>query len=290
MATTFSRTARSERHFTALLLPHLLMSNNFAGSRALFKKLGLYEGKAFDPSDIEIVAELNPMRDVVGRSTNPNAAPPGEQGQVVPDLFVRIGDSALSIEAKFFTHPSAWAVAYQLRSQRKAIEMVLPHTKYERCTFHYLVLTVLPLDDLAEWDANTSRMTWSEVIKVIETVINADSSPDAAYALEELRDAVKRSSEEANTSSKERGRVGSVEELLQQAKKLLDEGYRCIGFVGGERALANATVKDMEERNHYKYSDCQPSKNWIPLHLVICYYLKLRADVTGPRRPVQFEC
>ena len=187
MATTFSRTARSERHFTALLLPHLLMSNNFAGSRALFKKLGLYEGKAFDPSDIEIVAELNPMRDVVGRSTNPNAAPPGEQGQVVPDLFVRIGDSALSIEAKFFTHPSASAVAYQLRSQRKAIEMVLPHTKYERCTFHYLVLTVLPLDDLAEWDANTSRMTWSEVIKVIETVINADSSPDAAYALEELR-------------------------------------------------------------------------------------------------------
>ena len=75
MATTFSRTARSERHFTALLLPHLLMSNNFAGSRALFKKLGLYEGKAFDPSDVEIVAELNPIRDVVGRSTNPNAAP-----------------------------------------------------------------------------------------------------------------------------------------------------------------------------------------------------------------------
>ena len=162
--------------------------------------------------------------------------------------------------------------------------MVLPHTKYERCTFHYLVLTVLPLDDLAELDTITSRMTWSEVIKVLETVINADSSPDATYALEELRDAVKRSSEEADTSSIERGRVESVEELLQRAKKLLDEGYRYIGFVGGERALANATVKDMEERNHYKYSDCQPNKNWIPLHLVIYHYLKLRADARPAHR------
>ena len=41
MKKSFSGTARSERHFTALLLPHLLMSNNFAGARALFERLEL---------------------------------------------------------------------------------------------------------------------------------------------------------------------------------------------------------------------------------------------------------
>ena len=106
MANSFSGTARSERHFTALLLPHLLMSNNFAGARALFRRLDLDSGQAPDSSDIEIVAELNPIRDVVGRVTDGNTADSEKQSQVVPDLFIRIGGSALVIEAKFFTHPS----------------------------------------------------------------------------------------------------------------------------------------------------------------------------------------
>lgn len=278
MATTFSRTARSERHFTALLLPHLLMANNFAGRRALFEELGLSDGKAIDPRDVEIVAELNPIRDVGGRAADSSAASRREQGQVVPDLFLRIGDSALVMEGKFFTHPSASAVADQLRSQREAINRVLPKPEYERCTFHYLALTVLPLDGPAEWDANASRRTWSDVISVLEPVVDAASSPDTAYALEELRDAVKRSRAEVETSSKEQGRCESIEALLQQAKELLANGNRYIGFVGGKRALANATVEDMEKRHHYKYSDCQPNKNWIPLHSVISHYLKLKAD------------
>ena len=68
MENSFSGTARNERHFTASLLPHLLMSNNFAGARALFGRLGLGSGQGLDPSDIEIVADLNPIRDVVERA------------------------------------------------------------------------------------------------------------------------------------------------------------------------------------------------------------------------------
>ena len=62
MTVTFARTARSERHFSALLLPHLLMSNDFAGCRTLFEKLGLGRGQELGPDDIEIVAELNVIR------------------------------------------------------------------------------------------------------------------------------------------------------------------------------------------------------------------------------------
>ena len=278
METSFSGTARSERHFTAMLLPHLLMSSNFEGARALFEKLGLGTGQVLDSSDIEVVAELNPIRDVVGRVTDPNVTPSGEQGQVVPDLFLRIGSSALVIEAKFFTHPSASAVADQLNSQRDAIARALPHTEYAKCSFHYLALTVLPLDDLAKWHVDSSRMTWSEVISVLEPVVGTGSSEDAAYALDALRKAVTRSSVEADTSSKERGRVTSIKQLLQEAYTLLESGYRYVGFVGGQGALDAATIEDMEKRQHYKYSDCQPNKNWLPLHGIIAHYLELKAE------------
>lgn len=278
MANSFSGTARSERHFTALLLPHLLMSNNFAGAHALFAKLGLGSEQILDHSDIEIVAELNPIRDMVGRVTDANTPPPEKQGQVVPDLFLRIGNSALVIEAKFFTHPAASTVADQLSSQRAAITEVLPHTEYARCSFHYLALTVLPLDDLAEWHADSSRMTWSEVISVLEPVVGTDNSTDTTYALMALKDAVERSSVEADTSSKEKGRVGSIGELLQKANALLESRHLYVGFVGGQWALDTATVEDLENRQHYKYSDCQPNKNWLPLHSIISHYLKLKAE------------
>ena len=278
MDSNFSGTARSERHFSALLLPHLLMSNNFAGARALFEHLGLGSGDVLDPSDVEIVAELNPIRDVAGRVTDADATHPGEQRQVVPDLFLRVGGSALVIEAKFFTHPSASTVANQLNAQRVAIDRVLPHTEYDWRSFHYLALTVLPLDDHIEWQANSSRMTWSEIISVLESVVGTDSSVGTVYALEALRDAVDRSSLEAVTSSNEIGRVTSIEQLLEKSSYLLESGYRFVGFVGGKQALAVATVEDMEKRTHYKYSDCQSNKNWLPLHKILSRYLKLKTE------------
>ena len=78
-------------------------------------------------------------------------------------------------------------------------------------------------------------------------------------------------------SSGEEGRCGSLAELLRDAPALLDKGYRYIGFTGGKRALAKATAREMEARDHYKYSSRKPNRNWIPLHSVISHYLKSKA-------------
>ena len=276
MTVTFSSTARSERHFSALLLPHLLMSNDFVGCRALFEKLGLGGGGEFGPDDIEVVAELNPIRDVAARAGEFEDAPPEQQGQVVPDLFLRMGNSALVIETKFFTHPPATDVADQLKAQRKAIERVLSLTPYEGCRFRYLALTVQPLAGREDGDTDMASMTWSDVLSVLKPVVDADGSRDTAYALEALEDAVERSTAEKR-SSVEQGRCGSIGELLQDAPALLDKGYRYIGFKGGKPALAKATAREMEARDHYKYSSRKPNRNWIPLHSVISHYLKAKA-------------
>lgn len=276
---TFSGEARTERHFSALLLPHLLMSSNFAGFRALFEELKLCEGEEFDADDIEIVAELNPIRDIAARTDEfeHEEALSERQGQVVSDLFLRMGDSALVIEAKFFTHPSASKVADQLKAQREAIEKVLPRTQYNGCRFHYLALTVEELVDLGDGDTNSNMksITWSRVISVLKPVVDVDGGRDTVYALGKLEDAVERAKKRP---AREEGRCRSINELLEKAPWLLEEGYRYIGFKGGEGALANATVKDMENRDHYKYSS-RKSKNWVPLHSVISHYLKKKTAV-----------
>lgn len=254
------------------------MSNNFAGARALFESLGLDSGQAPDSSDIEIVAELNPIRDVVDRAPDGKTARSEKQGKVMPDLFIRIGSSALVIEAKFFTHPSGSDVARQLSSQRDAIDEALPHTEYSRCRFHYLALTILPLDDVAEWPNDSSLRTWSEIISVLEPVVSTNGGADTAYSLEMLKDAVERSRGEADTSSNEKGRATSIKDLLENAITHLESGYRYVGFIGGEQKLRDYTVEDFEKRSHYKYSDCQPTENWLPLHSVISRYLKLKAE------------
>ena len=179
------------------------------------------------------------------------------------------------MKQKFFTHPSASDIANQLKSQKEAIEKVLGGTTYVSCSFHYLALTVRPLDD-SGWPNEFFRKTWCQIIKVMESVIGINSSSDVTYALAKLKDAVKRSIEETDTSSKEKGRVNSIQQLLEKARVLLDDGNQYIGFVGGKSALENATVEDMERRSHYKYSDMNPNENWLPLHLVISHYLKLK--------------
>ena len=282
MTTTFSMTARSERHFTALLLSHLLMSNNFAGCRKLFDELGLSEGITLDPGqcDFEIVAELNPIRDVVARTDDSATLISGGQGQVVPDLFIRVDNHALVIEAKFFTHPSASAVAAQLKAQREAIEMALPYTKYPPCKIHYMALTVKELEDDADWGPDTSRMTWREIISLLEISDGSDESrSDTVYALQELKNAEERSRKEAIGSSNEKGRYNSIDELLEGASVLLDKGYLYVGFEGGHRALKKVTLDEMTQRHHYKYSDCKPNDNWLPLHSIISRYLELKAEV-----------
>lgn len=58
----FQDVSRSERYFTTTLLSHLLMANNFEGTKLLFKFL--FNKDDFDGGlGFEIVTELDPLRD-----------------------------------------------------------------------------------------------------------------------------------------------------------------------------------------------------------------------------------
>ena len=271
MKYTFSNTARSERHFSAMLLPHLLLSNDHAGMRALFGSIGPFKGVNLDSDDIEYVAELNPIRDL-GESLTDFEVKPS-----ISDLFLRIGKYALVIEMKFFTFPTGAKIFEQMAAQREVIQSVMTRFCYDDCSFHYLALTSHEINDFPKSDADMSHKTWREVISVLEPVVMTANSPDGNQVLEHLKLAVIRSEQERR-GGVEQGRCKTIQELLRRAPELLEDGYRYVGYQGGKQKLSEAIIETLETRDHYKYSSVQPGNgNWLPMDEVISHYLRLKA-------------
>ena len=115
----FQDVARSERYFTATHFAHLLMSNNFEGTKIFFRFI--LNNESFDEGDdFEIVTELDPIRDasVLGNTEKQLFM---ENGRVaVPDIFLRWGNYACIIEAKFFTLPRWDDLKNQVNEQKKS--------------------------------------------------------------------------------------------------------------------------------------------------------------------------
>ena len=278
MERTFSNKVRSELHFSATLLPYLLLANNYAGMRALFRSIEPFKDVNLDSDEIEIVTELYPIRDV-GDSQGDETVK-----ESVPDLFLRIGRFVLLIEAKFFTFPAEKEVVEQIKAQREAIEHVRPLTGYdELCEFHYLALTVHDLGSFSSSDTDMSHMTWDKVIDVIKPVINDTNSEETIQVLNDLACAINRANEEkGETGAIDYEICDSIQELVRRGPELLENGYFYVGFQGRSGALQNARVDQLEKRHHYKYSRQPWSKNWLPMEEVISHYLKLKAkDAKG---------
>ena len=275
MEQTLSNTARSERHFSAMLLPHLLLGNDYAGMRALFGSLDLCNEADVDSNDIEIVAELNPIRDI---RVSPNDS---KVKQRVPDLVLRIGENVLVIEAKFFTYPSKGDIVKQITSQRDAIKSVLRDTRYKRYSFHYLALTMNhKLRKTTTLGSCILHLTWQKVIDVLEPVVSEANSQDLKRVLMELKRAVKRSEEEQSVSRSQHWETcKTIQDLLQRAPELLAQGYLYVGFDRGNNKLRRSTLEDLEGLKNprsYKYSIYQPNKNWLPMEDVLLRYLELK--------------
>jgi len=272
MEQKFSDTARSERHFSAMLLPHLLLANNFAGLRALFRSLDRFKGADVDSNDIEIVAELNPIRDIDGEPNDLHIK------QSVPDLFFRIGENVLVIEAKFFTYPSKKEIVEQLNSQREAIESVLNHTCYTSDSIHFLALTAHELSDSPTFESDMSHLTWRKVIEILEKAKITADSPDLKHVLIKLNQAVERSNTEQSKSDRPSWKVcKTIQELYQCAPELLAQGYRSVGFSEGQNEkLQRSNLEYLETRHEYRYSKRNPGGNWLPMEAVLLRYLELK--------------
>ncbi|GIC79258.1 hypothetical protein [Moritella sp. F3] len=271
----FDETARSERYFTATLLSHLLMVNEFAGLKALFKKLNIMPDNTLS-ADIEIVTELDPLRD--GAKAKGNIKDIfKERGRVaVPDLFLRWGNQILVIEAKFFTAPTVVALADQVTKQHDAIAMILDETQYSHCEIKCALLTVNEVRDEDELLSGISQLTWTGVIDILRDTLGEEHQSNIDYCFKILENAVKRSEKELISNVADYRLIANIGELLKALPELIVSEELFVGYTGGIDALEIAELATLEQRKHYKVSRLQPNSNWVRIDVVIKKYLDLK--------------
>jgi hypothetical protein len=144
----FDSLVRTERYFTATLLPLVLFNGNFEGLRSFLR---LVEEKAetehdkdgkrhpktaahYNFSNVEVITEFHIKRDVnyaLRRAslilTDEALLPPEEEAAAherrdAPDLVIVAGRELIVCEAKFFGRFSGTALDRQLESQRKQVK------------------------------------------------------------------------------------------------------------------------------------------------------------------------
>ena len=279
----FDETARSERYFTATLLSHLLMVNEFAGLKALFNNLGIIPADSFS-TDIEIVTELDPLRDGAKSEEQDKENKDKkitkifkDKGRVaVPDLFLRWGDQILVIEAKFFTAPTVVDLAEQVAKQRDAITLVLDDTQYGECKIEYALLTVNEVRGEDKLLSDVSQLTWTGVIEILRNTLGEEHQSNIDYCFKILENAVKRSKEELSNNAADYRIVANIGELLKALPELIASKELFVGYTGGLKKLDRAEFSTLEHRSHYKVSRLQSNSNWIRIDVVIKKYLDLK--------------
>lgn len=190
MIQRFDYLVRTERYFTATLLPAVLFHNNLRGvqrfvelveknakterdrSGDLVRPKGTPNYGDFD--DVEIITEFHIARDLdfAHLPLETNVAP-GEESEPerrdAPDLVITAGQELVVCEGKFFDRFNPHALNKQLFSQRQQVRHLWLNRPQIRA---YRQVAIVPeaLDDV---DAD-AVLTWDHVCQLAEELMGSD--------------------------------------------------------------------------------------------------------------------
>ena len=269
----FQDVARSERYFTATLLSHLLMANNFEGTKLLFKFL--LKNDNFDGGiDFEFVTELDPLRDASVSDKDIQQLFKDHGRVAVPDIFIRWGSNSFVIEAKFFTLPKWKKLEAQINEQKRALSLIFDKTKYDELTVEHCLLLIKSPESVK--DKSTRVITWDEIVELLETKMLPKISFDCTYSLDILKRSIKRAKTELEKNKKTPHiKISSIQELIEKLPQLLEDGMVYVGFSQGLHS-PKCNLEYLENRPFYKVSDEKYSKNWIRIEDIISKYIGLK--------------
>lgn len=171
----FDDCARSERYFTATLLPLILVHDDFRGLRRFVELIerrahtehdghGAVRAKRapdyrFD--DVELITEFHIARDLshyggVLAAADADAGASGPEKRDAPDLVLVLGGELIVIEAKFFVMFSLADLQQQMHSQRRQVRHLFAARPELRAWRHVALLPNelhgLECDGLILWD------------------------------------------------------------------------------------------------------------------------------------------
>jgi hypothetical protein len=284
MATSmrFDSLVRSERYFTATLLPAILFHDNLEGLREFVALVDQESSTERDASGavcqravgqvtsiretVEIITEFHIARDLrySGLLTGDAwVAGDGDTEEAAtldaPDLVIRLGDALIVCEAKFFSKSNRDKLNQQLRSQRQQISHLFRACSDLRSYQHVAILPLKYNDDV-DCDA---VLTWEAIGRLSERVLGAGH-----YVTRRLAAAIELY--DRRTGDPETRNFDGVLALDTLLAKCGAEGDRIqVGHHGGEADLNRRDMSYLRAKA-WKWRD--PAKNqgvtvpahWIP--------------------------
>lgn len=266
----FDDLCRSERYFTATLLPAVLIHNDFAGLRSF---IGDVDKKAkrerFEPGDpvardnpnydfqnIELITEFHIWRDLnFANLPLPQDAP---EKRDAPDLVILAGQELIVCEGKFFSEFGRHDLNQQLCSQRLQVRHLFDRQRRVRAYRHVAILPFVP-----EWHIDADAvLTWDDIRELSERIMGANH-----YVTLRLRKAVERYGAQMLIDPNVRNYDGklSFEEMCERCQGSGNEIW--VGHVGGAPTLRRRTL-DYVAGRQWKYRDKDNSgrivsENWV---------------------------
>ncbi len=241
----FDDCVRSERYFTATLLPTVLFHDGFAGLRAFIELIesrirsehdrhGTLRAKAkphFDFADPEVITEFHIARDVHhagGRlaTSDPDTLDQGAEKRDAPDLVIVLGAEIIVVEAKFFVTSSTSDLQAQLRSQKRQVRHLFENRPSLRAWRH-----VALIPDVIEGLDCDAVITWKDIAGLSRSILGPSH-----YVTRRLDEAVARCPQTSgkacaqNFESKQ-----SLPDVLERCRSEGDAVW--VGHSGGEADL-----------------------------------------------------
>jgi hypothetical protein len=278
----FDDLVRTERYFTATLLPAILFHNELDGLREFVRLVDRKTEWERSPSgesvrrkcrdtplpipltggSTQIITEFHIARDLLFAQSLPRDDDAPEGKRDAPDLVIVVGNELIVGEAKFFWRWTAAGVADQMSSQRVQVAHLFRTEPRLRAYRH---VAILPDEADLEPDA---VVTWGEIAELARLVLG-----ESHYVTERLKEAVARyvppGDPRKRNWDQHRLSLSQVEDVVRnrQDAGLLSQ----VGYQEGWHHFRRATYEDLKRtRTYWKWRDPVTNqgyadpKTWIP--------------------------
>jgi hypothetical protein len=265
---------RSERYFTATLLPAVLFHNDLQGVKQFVdlveeKATGLHDcsgaqgtkGTAgYDFKDVEVITEFHIARDLIAADLQLCAAKVASEESErerrdAPDLVIIAGQGLVVCEGKFFSNLNWNDLNNQLISQRSQVCHLLLNRPKILGYRHVAIVPEKPPYDIGA----DAVLTWDDIRELAEKLMAPEH-----YVTARLRNAVKRYEDSGDLCILNYDEILSFDAMRKRCREL---GEIEVGIVGGGGALrkpslVEAVTRQWKCRNPNNRGRVDPT-NWL---------------------------
>lgn len=267
---------RSERYFTATILPYFLAFNSFKHIGEFISALdGPIPPSEEDLNSMELITEVDFIRDLRKWAEIQNEINLYEKYEsllkdtgrlAVPDVVIKYGKTIVVIEGKFFQKRRAAYYEEQVSLQQKIIELI--QEEFPTFSFFHIFLTadkslerIHHIDKVIYWQEEVMNLA-NEIVEQYPDHTELD------YFKGRLENAITRYYDEFEKPTQPTDRSGTMRfyELSDLIEFLVKEENDCfVGFTGGYQELMKTTLQQAQERAYWQVNERQiRERTWIP--------------------------